>query len=257
MLIAQISDTHFGRPGQTFWGGYEAGAPTAAVIACLNALTPRPDLVLLTGDVTEEPTPEAYAAARASFARLDLPLAAIPGNHDERSLFGETFAALGARIGQGRFLHFVLDCGPLRIVALDTVEPDLAPGGRLCAERLDWVEARLAEEREKPTLIAMHHPPLAVGMEGMDAIRCQGGESLAAIVRRHRQVVRVVCGHVHRSIHATWAGTSLSICPAVAWEIGLGPRDEGAPFHVRAAPGIHLHRIAADGSVLTHVLNPV
>jgi Icc protein len=255
MLIAQITDAHFGPPGETYWGGYEAGGPTSAVVERLNALCPRPDLVLFTGDLTEEPGAEAYASAGAVLARLDLPLAAIPGNHDERTAFRATFAAIGAEVGEGEFLQLDIAAGPFRLLGLDTVEDARAPAGLLCERRLDWVATRLEETPQTPTLIFMHHPPLAIGIEGIDAIACGNGERLAKIVEGHAQVRRVLCGHVHRSVQAEWAGTHLSVCPAIAWEIGLGYRASGGSPHLRASPGFQLHRIDPAGRVLTHTVH--
>ncbi len=254
MLIAQITDLHIGARGETFFGGYEPAGAVAGVVARLNALDPRPDLVLLTGDVTENPTPAAYAEARGLLAPLELPMAAIPGNHDNRDLFREVMLALGARVGDGRFLQLDFHAGPLRLIGLDTVEDALAPGGRLCEERLQWAAARLDEEPERPTVIAMHHPPFATGIGGMDRIGCANGDALAAIVAGRRNIRRVLCGHVHRAVTADWAGTTATICPAVAWELRLDLHDDAAPVHQRQTPAFQLHRAAPDGHLLTHTV---
>lgn len=254
MLIAQITDLHIGAPGEILFGGYEPAGSVAAVVARLNALDPRPDLVLLTGDVTGNRTAEACAQARDLLAPLELPMAAIPGNHDERRLFRETMLDLGARVGDGEFLQLDFTAGPLRILGLDTVNGVLPPGGSLCDRRLDWIAARLDEDTDRPTLIAMHHPPFATGIGGMDRIGCANGDALAALVRRRSNIRRVVCGHVHRAVTADWAGTTATICPAVAWEIRLDLHEDAPPVLQPQAPGFQLHRVAPDGRLLTHTI---
>ena len=60
----------------------------------------------------------------------------------------------------------------------------------------------------------MHHPPFDCGIDAFDGMKLnEGGERLAAIVRRHGHVERVMCGHVHRPIQVRWAGTMASIAP--------------------------------------------
>jgi 3',5'-cyclic AMP phosphodiesterase CpdA len=109
---------------------------------------------------------------------------------------------------------------PVRLVALDTLVPG-APGGRLCAERLAWLDARLAEERGRPTLVFMHHPPFVTGMRAMDAMGLEGKTDLAAVIGRHQQVEGVVCGHLHRPITRRFAGTVATTCPATAHQLAL------------------------------------
>ena len=254
MLIAQITDLHVGARGETFFGGYEPAGAVAGVVARLNATEPRPDLVLFTGDLTENPTPEAYAEARGLLAPLEIPMVAVPGNHDDRRLLRETLGSLGARVGEGEFLQLDFEAGPVRMIGLDTVEDALAPGGQLCEARLDWVAARLVEARERPTVMFMHHQPFATGIGGMDRIGCGNGERLAEIVGRNPQVRRVLCGHVHRAVEADWAGTVATICPAVAWELKLDLRQEAEGRHQRSAPGFQLHRIDGEGRFTSHTV---
>ena len=94
-------------------------------------------------------------------------------------------------------MQYVVEGHPVRLIALDTLVPGQV-GGLLCAERLIWLAARLEEAPARPTLIFMHHPPFVTGLQAMDAMGLEGKEELAAVIRRHPQVERLVCGHVHR-----------------------------------------------------------
>ena len=94
------------------------------------------------------------------------------------------------------------------------------------AERLRWLDARLAEAPAKPTMIFMHHPPFKTAIEYMDGIGLEGADAMAEVVRRHPQVERVVCGHLHGSIQARWAGTVAMTVPATAHQVDLDIRDD-------------------------------
>ena len=65
----------------------------------------------------------------------------------------------------GTFLHYTIDDFPVRIVCCDSVRADEVTGG-LCAQGMDWLDRTLAEAPDKPTIVAMHHPPFGSGMAG-------------------------------------------------------------------------------------------
>ena len=68
--------------------------------------------------------------------------------------------------------------------------------GALDEGRIEWLEATLAEEREKPTVLAMHHPPLITAIPSFDAIGLapEWRQALAEVLARHPQVARGVVG---------------------------------------------------------------
>src|SRR5262249_46714211 len=126
------------------------------------------------------------------------------------------------------------------------------PAGALCAERLGWLAARLAEQPERPTLLFMHHPPIATGIEHMDAMGLAGAPALAELLRRHPPVERVACGHVHRSIPAPFAGTVASIAPSTAHQVALDLRPAAPACFTFEPPGFHLHLWQPGLGIVTH-----
>lgn len=253
MLIAQISDPHLSTPGAGLYGGYRSDVALARVLERIAALRPRPDFVWLTGDLVENGTAAEYANLRARLAGLDLPAAAIPGNHDRRAPFVAALAGTGVRVGAGPFLHLVVDGLPVRMIGLDSKGAGGEAAGRLCPDRLAWLDARLAEAPERPTVVFLHHPPFRTGIVLADAIRCLDGEALAAVIARYPAVRLVATGHVHRAIHTPWAGTIAQACPSVAWAIPLDLAPEGgtaADLRLEP-PGFQIHLWTGAGFV-TH-----
>jgi 3',5'-cyclic AMP phosphodiesterase CpdA len=251
MLVAQITDLHLSTPGATLHGGYRPDRAVARVLARVTGLDPRPDFVWLTGDLVEHGRAEEYANLRRALADLDLPMAAIPGNHDARTAFAAALAGGSVAIGREPFLHLAIEDHPLRMLGLDTLAGPGAFEGALCPARLAWLDERLAEAPGRPTIVFMHHPPFPTGIGFMDSIRCLDGDALAEVLARHRQVVGLVCGHVHRAIATTWAGVPATIAPSVAWMVPLALAPGGGTELVPQAPGFGLH-LWSDGRLVSH-----
>lgn len=253
MIIAQITDAHVTRPGTLLPGGADPQAALARTLDALRALEPRPDIVLFTGDVAETGAAGEYAAARALLDTLDLPLAVIPGNHDRREAFAAAFAGGAARAGAGEFLHLAIEHLPLRLIGLDTLGPEGASGGLLCETRLGWLASTLDAAPERPTILFMHHPPFATGIAVMDAINCANGDRLAALLAPRRNVLRVLCGHVHRPVHAAFGGTIASVCPAIVHEVTLRLAPDSAIAMLPRPPAYQLH-VLTSGGLVTHTV---
>lgn len=214
MIIAQISDPHIIGPQ----AGAEAAAQSEALlqraIEHLLRLAPLPDVVLITGDCTNNGHPAEYARFRELLGALPMPAYSIPGNHDDRAQMLAALGPQGASALPG-FVQYVADHGPLRLVALDTNLPQRGEG-RLLPAQLDWLDARLAEAPERPTILFMHHPPFLTGLRPFDQIGLLDAEAFGAVVARHPQVERIVCGHVHSSMQRRFAGTLAMTCPSTA-----------------------------------------
>jgi len=199
MLIAQISDMHVSTPESGYEEIYRTAEHLARAVAHLNALEPRPDVVLATGDLVERGAAAEYERLREQLAPLRMPVYLVPGNHDDRVMLPRVLDRHRYLPRDGAFIQYTVEDWPVRLVALDTLIPGES-GGRLCAERLAWLDARLAEAPGRPTVVFMHHPPFVTGLRKMDEMGLDGTDGLAAVIRRHPQVERIVCGHLHRSI---------------------------------------------------------
>lgn len=251
MLIAQLSDLHVMAPGRLFRGGIDTSARVRTAIDDLLAQRRQPDAILLTGDLVDRGSSAEYAALKELLAPLAAPLLPIPGNHDARANMRAAFAELGL-FRDETFLHFAADLGPLRIIGLDSLDPGRVEG-RLCAERLAWLDTRLAEAPARPTLVALHHPPCPTGIPHMDAINLVEPEGFAAVIRRHPQVRRIVSGHVHRPIESRFAGVPCSVAPATAPQLMLDLRIDSQSNNRAEPPGYAFH-LFQDGDFIGHVV---
>lgn len=252
MLIAQISDLHFHLEGR-YVDLIRPKEHLAAAVAALNALRLLPDLVLVTGDLTEHGRPEEYEGVGAVLSELRMPWLPIPGNHDSVEHMRAAFPDMSCLHNDTPFIQYAIEDLPLRIIALDTVVPG-ASHGALCERRLGWLARTLEIETEKPTVIMMHHPPIETGIRGMDGLALQEGrETFLDLIAEYDNIERIACGHVHRSVMCRLAGTVVSICPGIAHQITLDL--EGDPNDLQfifEPPGYQLHWFGDNGLVTHH-----
>lgn len=252
MIIAHISDLHVRGDGEPLKGIVDSQAALAGCLLHVRELFPQPDLVLATGDLANKGLDQDYVALRRLFDGIQVPVYIVPGNHDDRDKVREVFGDWGYLPRDGRFLHYVVEDRPLRLIGLDTVVAG-ADGGEMCPERLAWLEARLEEAPGRPTLIFMHHAPFITSITSMDKTAFEGAAEMEAIVRRFPNVEAVVCGHMHRQMYRRWGGTLASVAPSVAFQIALD-LTPGAPLSFVLEPaGVPIYLWHADTGLVTHV----
>lgn len=252
MLIAQLSDMHLRSEGQLLYDRIDTAAYLERAVAHVLTLDPRPDVVIMTGDLVEAGKPEEYARLRRLIAPLPMPVYVIPGNHDAREALRAAFADKGYFPASG-FLQYAVEDWPVRLIALDTLVEG-KPHGALCDQRLSWLKARLEEQADKPTMLFMHHPPFDCGIETFDKSRLLDGDArLIELVRQHPNVERAACGHVHRPIQVRWAGTMASIAPSTAHQATLDLHEHSALTMMMEPPAIALHQWRPNTGLVTHV----
>jgi 3',5'-cyclic AMP phosphodiesterase CpdA len=251
MLIAQITDTHIKPEGRLAYGVVDTAPYLARCIAAVEAAKPKPDVVLMTGDLVDAGRPEEYARLRQLIAPLSMPSYLIPGNHDDRNAMRAAFPDHRYLPAGGEFLHYVVEDWPVRLIGIDTVVPRRGHG-ELCAERLEWLDRRLSERPDQPTIVFMHHPPFVTGIEHMDKLSLRDPEKFGATIARHPQVERILCGHVHRSIQTRFYGTVASIAPSSAHQVALDLRPNGVSGFMLEPPGFHLHLWQPGVGLVTH-----
>ena len=251
MLIAQLSDLHVRPEGVLYQEVVDSNTMLAAAIAHVNALDPRPDLVLLSGDLVDHGTSDEYTMLAKLLATLKVPMLAIPGNHDEREAFCRTFAGQSCLPASGPINYAVGDRGPVRIVALDVTLPGLHHGS-VSEAGAAWLDRVLAAEPDRPTIVMMHQPPFDIGIPYLDLYSCRDGERLAAVVARHPQVERIVCGHVHRFMQTRFGGTMLCTAPSTTTAIALRLKPDAEPASHVEPPALLLHHWQPGTGLITH-----
>ncbi|MEV6062192.1 metallophosphoesterase [Nocardia asteroides] len=243
ILAAQLSDTHFDlTPRNT--------ERVERVMAYLADLPRRPDVILVTGDITDSGKPEQYAEARLAL-RADIPVYLLPGNHDDRAAFRTDLLGEPASSAPINSAHRV---GALTVILLDSTIPG-APSGLLAEETYAWLgETLAAAPADGPILIALHHPPKPVASPIVDVIALAEPDRLAAVVAGDPRILGVLTGHAHSPIATTFAGKPMITCPSTAsvlggaWELTLPNK----VMDYAPDPAVALHVIDETNTLTTH-----
>ena len=253
MIIAQITDLHVVRRDRLCYRQIPTNAQLEEAVAHLNALAPRPDVVLASGDLVDHGQEDEYQVLREILAKLTAPVFVIPGNHDRREALLEAFADSAYMPRPGApFVHYAIDDFPIRLIGLDTSVPG-HHHGLMCDERLRWLDETLSAQPDRPTIIFMHHPPFRTGVAWMDSSGLHGGRKMEEIVGRHRNVLRVAAGHIHRPIHVAWGGTIASTAPSTCHQVPLNLA-EGDGFEFIMEPrAVQLHVLDPGYGLISHL----
>lgn len=246
--ILQLSDFHLRGDGKPSFRVVDTKRWLDVAAEHLMSLAVKPDAIVITGDLADNGDAHAYRMIQNALQPLELPVFAVPGNHDRRdrmrSILGDWCPVDGS---VAPFLCFSADMGPLQLVMLDTMAPG-SHSGHLPPETLDWLSKTLDADRQ--TLLFMHHPPFLTGMGAMDE-PFENAKGLAGILSAAPDV-RLCCGHMHRPIITTWASCTAVTAPSVSMQIDLDLSPRGGDTFRMETPGYLLH-VWDDGTLTTHV----
>ena len=250
MLVAQLTDTHVVADPSLHELYIDNNERLRTAIDSLNNELPKPELVLLTGDLTNTGAEDEYVVLADLLAELTIPALAIPGNHDTRDGVRAQFPDLDW--ANGNHASCLVDTdgpdGPLRFIGLDSTTP-FEPGATFDDERRAWLIDAIDGAPHRVAL-AMHHPPFLTGIEWMDDSGFVGLAELEAVLAEH-PVERIVSGHIHRAITTTVAGIPTVTCPSAIHHVDLD-LEPGAPISLILDPPSYLLHDIGPSSWVTH-----
>ena len=213
--LLQLSDPHLLADPQALYRERNPLLWFEAALAEVERL--QPDVLLVSGDLCQDESWGGYGRLRErlEWLRQRLPgglqLALLPGNHDQPQLLR---SALGR---QASLAPALLELGCWRLLLLDSHRPGCV-GGWLGPRQLGWLQAELERDPVRPTVVAVHHPPLAIGDAGLDAIGLHDGAALLSRLAPLPGLRALLFGHVHQHWQGPLPGRDPGL-PA-AWLLG-------------------------------------
>ncbi|WP_433622828.1 metallophosphoesterase [Nocardia sp. CA-120079] len=220
VTVVQLTDTHIRATGERVHGMIDTYANLTQVLQQLRASQQRIDALVLSGDLTDNGSPEAYRRLRDAVEPVAAELGArtvyTMGNHDERTAFGIELLGLDS-VDPDVTHDQVFDIAGLRIIALDSSTPR-RHDGRLEPEQLDWLTDQLREPAPHGTLLVLHHPPIPSPVAATEYLRLEQPELLEEVLAGS-DVRLIICGHNHLTGAAALGGIPVWIGPALAYRI--------------------------------------
>ena len=252
--IIQISDSHIVPHGHLAYGLVDTAVGLARAVKHIAAVLPEigpVDCVIVTGDLTEFGSAEEYARFEAIMSASPLPWLAVPGNHDDRDAMRLAYADRDW-IPAGGPISWLRDFAEFRVIGLDSSVAG-KPDGELDGQTLAFLDRALAGARGRPVLVGLHHPPFPTGILPMDVQPLQRPEELIARAAAHDAEVRIVCGHVHRSVARLVEGVFCQVAPAPSHAVVLDFQDAN-PNRLAREPGAVMLHEWRNGGFVSHLL---
>jgi 3',5'-cyclic AMP phosphodiesterase CpdA len=221
--IAHISDTHLLAGGKLQYGVVDTVHHLQLALDRLSRIDPVPQAIVLTGDLADRGEPEAYAQLRSMIepaaAAMGAQVVWCMGNHDDRTAYAQ--GLFGAE-PTADVMDRVYDVDGLRVVALDTSVPNYHHG-EITDEQYAWLASVLAEPAPLGTILAMHHPPIAIPMLPAAAIIELDDQARLASALHGTDVRMILGGHFHYSSSGTFAGIPVSVASATCYISDVAP----------------------------------
>jgi hypothetical protein len=252
VLIAHLTDLHVRPAGMPANRIVETNMLSERALRALAAYRPQPDIVVISGDLTENGLEAEYVLVADMLRRhISVPVFVVPGNHDRRGPLRAGLGHLPGVAADPHFIQYAVEGYPVRLIMLDTVVPG-AGHGELCADRLNFLDRTLQAMPTAPTVVVMHHPPIVCGIAHMDTINLRDSAGFSDVIARHAQVERILCGHHHRPIVGRVAHAIVSVAPSVAHQVELA-LEPGAPgAMVMEPPAFQLHLWRQESGIVSH-----
>lgn len=222
MKIIHLTDTHIVEGDQHLYG-IKPRPRLAKAIDSINAEHADAAFVIHTGDMTEWGDPAAFKTLADEMARLTMPVHFIMGNHDDIGAFADTFSTV--ELDTNGFAQSSVETPVGRFLLLDTHIPRQSAGG-YCEKRRQWL-SEVLNASDAPVFLCMHHPPLPIGIFGMDQYSLQDADAFYEVLAPHKDRIRhIFFGHVHRVIFGTWRGIPYSCMRGTNHQVALDLKDE-------------------------------
>ncbi len=243
LTIAQITDTHLFADPNSKMLEVNTNLTFTQVVSLLKTISPKPDMILLTGDLTQDETIASYEFLSDLITPVQIPTYFIPGNHDIPELMDQVFDHFPFSSDKS----FIRENWHIILLSSYTYR---SVHGKLSPESLTWLEQQLYNHSDRPTLIAIHHHPLPINSQWMDQINLQNPETLINIIDRHPQVKLLLCGHIHQEWKYEREKVNYLGCPSTC--VQFQPH---SPIMIidQQKPGLRLLQLYSDGKFTTQI----
>ncbi len=244
LSILQLSDTHIlASPGATLLG-IDTAYYFRAVLAQAFAGQQSYDLIMLTGDIAQDPVAESYQYVLKQISGYGIPCICLPGNHDDYRLMQEILDTDLVSCRKQAFLkNWQIICLNSQIIGEE--------GGYLAAEELLFLEECLSRHPDQHAMIAVHHHSLATESVWMDTMMISNSDEFLAVAHRHPQVKAIINGHIHQEMDRQTPTLRVLSTPSTCFQF----KPKSVEFALDDTSPAYRHlQLYADGRVASTVI---
>lgn len=241
--LVQITDCHIFASADDKLRGLNTRDSLEAVMSAVISSAANPDLLLATGDLSQDGSADSYRYLAQQFDEFAAQTFWLAGNHDEIGMLQKHFC--GKRIQAAK--HIL--AGSWQIVMLDsTISGEIH--GRVAESQLSFLDNALKRYPERHALVCLHHQALETGSEWIDDKGLRDAGQLRARLARHDNLRAVLWGHVHQEMHRSIDGVEWMSTPSSCVQFKPGSKDFALSDD---APGYRYLSLNSDGSLQTAV----
>ncbi|KIC09989.1 3',5'-cyclic-nucleotide phosphodiesterase [Leisingera sp. ANG-M1] len=213
MKLIWMSDLHFEAEGLVL--GHDPRQRLQAAVGYIAAHHGDAAACLITGDLVETGTERNYRVLQGFLNELPMPVLPLTGNHDDRAALRQGLPL--PESAMPGFVQYRADFGELAVLCLDTLIPGEG-AGFLCDERLGWLKRQLDSLDGRPAVVAMHHPPMKLGLPMLDPDNLQNGSDILELLASYPNVLHLLAGHVHRPCSGSVGGIPFTTAKSVLYQ---------------------------------------
>jgi Icc protein len=200
--------------------------------------------VLVTGDLIQDDTPEAYDRFRELMLPLNLRVHCVPGNHDIRNLMRQVCC-------RPPFSYCAWEeIGNWLIIGIDSCVPDDA-GGRVTSDELERLSEIVTGSPAKHVMVSLHHPPVPMGSKWLDTVGLKNGDEVLERLSSLKRVRIAAFGHVHQEYDQEHLGIRVIATPSTCRQFARGSDEFAVDDRPPAYRRIELN---IDGSIDTELI---
>jgi len=217
--ILQLTDFHiFSDSKKKFFGipTYETLKDIKVKILDLDI---KFDHIIITGDLTSDETIESYKNVKKILGEEISNCKIIPGNHDDRDLIRKIFPDCVE--GNDGPINFSISTGSWQLFGIDTHVPGELYGN-VTNETIEWLRDLLEKNKNIPTILFQHHPPIPVQTKWVDTLGLKNSDEYIEILKQNPQIRVITCGHVHQEFSGNLENISVLTSPSTGLQFKKG-----------------------------------
>lgn len=229
--IVQLSDCHVFKDGNKTLLGLSTHDSFTRVIQMLAQDTFKPDMILLTGDLSQDASEGAYKYIVGALQIFTCPIYWIAGNHDNLTTMQQAFA------GALKPDKSIITLNNWQVILLNTLDPGKVSGW-LDQGELQHLTTCLSNPHYKHAMIALHHHPVPIGCGWLEPLGLKNANTLFEIAAKENRIRVIAWGHIHQVFEGEQQGIKFFSAPSTS--IQFLPHSNNFTLDTQRTPGISL-----------------